>query len=332
MLVKNVVKGALYAGIVGAFMFGCGTVGVGEEELAGYDGMLARENGLIYHEGSIPVGNCDIVSDISMGSVIITGGSATIAVRATDPVNRLFISFSNEPNVYYELPLTDDDYLGLVGGTYLYTPVIYVSQESSSIRNNEQVSVRLVLQSSSCGRSTATTTQVTTQVVGSGNLQLALNWNTTSDVDLHVFLPNGNHVYYGRKVERDANGDTLVHLDRDANVSCADNGAAENVYFRTLQDGLYLVYLCLYTSCSGADFTLTATAGGRILDNTYLNSTRGNFSSTNTSTSNYYKIGVITVRGGRVVPTDYSASDVIAKMNSTLLRKALETEGPEKTK
>lgn len=332
MLLKRALKAALYAGIAGAFVFGCVPLDEGGMLLEeGYDGVLVLENGLTAHSGAIPVGSCDIVSSITMGSVIITGGSATIAVRSRDLIDGLYIQFSNEPGVYYELPMNPNDYLDDADGVYLYAPYVYVSQESSVLVNNASVRVTLVVRSANCGPSRATNTNVTTQVVGSGSLQLALTWNTTSDVDLHVKLPDGKHAYFGNKLIRAANGDTLAHLDRDANISCRDNGAAENMYFRTLMNGLYLVYVRLYTNCSGADYNLTATAGGRILDYHYLDETRGSFSS-NAYDGDDHIIGVLTVENGRLTTTDYDSPAVKALLLSTNLPKQLAAEAQLETK
>jgi hypothetical protein len=327
MLVKKVVKAALYTGILGAFALGCGTFGVvggvdEEDGLQSWNGLLAPMPGLSRHSGSLPEGSSDLISDLSMGSVVISGGSATIAIRSNSSLSRLYIKFSNE-SVYYELVLTDDDYLGVVNGVYLYTPVIYISQQSASLVNNGTVRVYLAVESTNNQRSRAEDRQIVTQVVGSGSLQLALTWNTTSDVDLHVILPDGKHAYYNNKLIKNTNGDTLAHLDKDANVNCG-NVSNENMYFRTLLNGYYLVYVRLYTNCSrsGASFTVTATAGGQILDNRYLDDTRGSFPATAADYDDYI-IGVITVENGRVVPTNYNSPAVESLLLSSSLPKRL---------
>jgi hypothetical protein len=328
MLVKKVVKAALYAGIVGAFAFGCGSFGVGnwEEEdeslQSWFDGLLAEQYGVTQHAGSIPRGNSNLISEVSMGSVVNSGGSMTIAIRSYEELTRVYISFDNESNVYYEVELTDDDFLGYVGGVYLYTPVIYFSQ-SSRIVNNGRVTLRLVVESYD-DLSNITNREIVTQVVGSGLLQLALNWDTQSDLDLHVRLPDNTHIYFGNKVKRNAAGDTLVHLDRDYLCSnIAGQPRVENIYFRSLENGLYLVWVRQYSSCNNSDdpFTLTATSGGRILGNGYLQYYRGDYSGSNRD----IKLGVITVRNGSVVQTDYNASDVRALLSSSLKQIAEET-------
>jgi hypothetical protein len=249
MLVKKVVKAALYTGILGAFALGCGTFGVvgglEDEDDGGlqswFDGLLASQTGVTQRAGSIPRGSSDLIYEISMGSVVNNGGSTTIAIRSYDELDRVYLSFNNESNIYYELLLTDDDYLGFVNGYYLYTPVVYFSQ-SSTIVNNGRVTLYLVVRSADNELSTVTNREITTQVVGSGLLQLALNWETTSDLDLHVKLPDNTHIYYLNKVKRDAAGDTLVHLDRDYLCSTiAGQARVENIYFRSLENGLYLV-------------------------------------------------------------------------------------------
>ena len=36
--------------------------------------------------------------------------------------------------------------------------------------------------------------------LGDGPITVQLDWDNEPDVDLHVFEPNGNHVYYARRL------------------------------------------------------------------------------------------------------------------------------------
>lgn len=62
--------------------------------------------------------------------------------------------------------------------------------------------------------------------------RVSLNWFNTDDLDIHVFEPNGNHIYYGNQGNK---------LDVDMNVSNPVRDAVENVVWDSLQNGWYQV-------------------------------------------------------------------------------------------
>jgi hypothetical protein len=72
------------------------------------------------------------------------------------------------------------------------------------------------------------TSQIETQG-GRGTLKINLKWNTTDDLDLHVFDPDGFEIYYNKK-EHVCNG-VKGQLDIDAN--------AATPYTRTPQENIY---------------------------------------------------------------------------------------------
>jgi hypothetical protein len=321
MAVKAFLKMAVCAAVVGAVWLGCGGGGgdgvsypVNPPVTGGYDGLLQLGDGVSYQQGPIPTGTQDLLSNVSFsdGGIVASGGSTRITIVSNIELSLVYIKIGSEPG-YYILDLSA---VNPVGGVYTYIPEVLISQTSPTLGGGTVLPISLVGVSTDNVRSAPANTTVRTDVVGSGLLQLALNWDSRDDVDLHVKLPNGNHVYFGRKVERNAAGDTLVHLDRDVLCSKPDTVARiENIYFRVLSDGLYLVYLHLYSDCSYIDapFTLTASSGGRVLGSQYLNYTRGDFSS-----GRRQVLGVITVRNGAVVPTNYNASEVITLLSSSL--------------
>jgi hypothetical protein len=67
-------------------------------------------------------------------------------------------------------------------------------------------------------------------VLGTGDLQATLTWNTTADIDLHVIEPNGTHVYFAF---RNGTTATLDFDDRDfgpENIFVGASGAAAGTY------------------------------------------------------------------------------------------------------
>ena len=72
------------------------------------------------------------------------------------------------------------------------------------------------------------TSQIETQG-GRGTLKINLKWNTTDDLDLHVFDPSGYEIYYGQKVH-ECDG-VIGQLDVDANAgSNISRTPQENIF------------------------------------------------------------------------------------------------------
>ena len=96
-----------------------------------------------------------------------------------------------------------------------------------------------------------------------GVLQFALNWNTATDVDLHVVDPSGEIVFYGNPSS--ASGG---ELDLDSNAGCELDGVGnENVIWdvEAVPEGDYQVAVNLWSACnvtSDTDWRLTILSAG----------------------------------------------------------------------
>lgn len=96
-----------------------------------------------------------------------------------------------------------------------------------------------------------------------GALQFALNWNTATDVDLHVVDPSGEVVYYGNPTS--ASGG---QLDLDSNAGCSIDGIQnENVIWnvQTAPEGDYQIAVNLWSACNltgDTDWRLTVLSDG----------------------------------------------------------------------
>lgn len=81
-----------------------------------------------------------------------------------------------------------------------------------------------------------------------GDVQVLLEWETSDDVDLHVFDPAGEEIYYENP--RSASGG---ELDIDANYEFIMRHPKENVYWRHghAPSGTYKVFVKLYKQKEG---------------------------------------------------------------------------------
>lgn len=84
------------------------------------------------------------------------------------------------------------------------------------------------------------------RIGGSGDLKITLLWDFYGDIDLHVYEPSGNHIYYGK----DKNPRTGGFLDVD-NTSGGPN-SGENIYWSNPPSGRYKVNINYYGTLVGA--------------------------------------------------------------------------------
>ncbi len=94
-------------------------------------------------------------------------------------------------------------------------------------------------------------------MVGTGDVQVGITWDTPTDVDLHVIEPSGEEVYYGHTTSS-----TGGQLDLDSNPACNIDGVnAENIFWPTGDSpiGEYTVRVRMYADCDvgGASGTVT---------------------------------------------------------------------------
>lgn len=91
-----------------------------------------------------------------------------------------------------------------------------------------------------------------TLVLGSGDVQVTLRWNTYNDIDLYVIDPLGVVIYYGYPYSSSGG-----QLDVDANRGCGSNmtdKAVENIFWPTgaAPAGTFRVAVDYFANCSGA--------------------------------------------------------------------------------
>ncbi len=96
---------------------------------------------------------------------------------------------------------------------------------------------------------------------GRGGLKITLKWATTDDLDLHVFDPAGQKIYFGEKEQTCQNIVGRLDVDANANSSKTTTTPVENIYWEgTAPIGKYKVSVNLYTKRScGNEIPFTVT-------------------------------------------------------------------------
>lgn len=237
------------------------------------DGLL-RTQGALHVDRSPPevssvIAEAPAVLSIEGSDVIIAGGTATVTVNANDPqgnhevVGLLIEVEGRDGDVivpylgYDQVPL--EFFSGSVELTLLFSTI---GREESEYDDLDE----LVLQVSAIdakGLRSPPVEHILTinHQAQSGDVQVSLSWDTSSDVDLHVRepkddgSPDGEEIYYGHKYSA-----TGGELDLDSNPACSIDGINnENVTWELGEspEGTYQVYVDYFDDCgvTGQDST-----------------------------------------------------------------------------
>jgi hypothetical protein len=102
-------------------------------------------------------------------------------------------------------------------------------------------------------------------VLGTGDVQATLRWDTSADLDLHVTDPSGQTVSY-----RTRSVPSGGQLDVDAHAGCTEEAPVENVFWPTggAPSGSYIARVHYYGACSAgpSGYELTVRVDGRVVE------------------------------------------------------------------
>jgi hypothetical protein len=100
--------------------------------------------------------------------------------------------------------------------------------------------------------------------VGTGDIQVTVNWDTEADVDLHVVDPGSQEIYWASRTS--ASGG---ELDLDSNAACNGDGVSnENITWDSgmAPNGTYTVRVDYWSACQAAEtnYTVLINNGGDV--------------------------------------------------------------------
>jgi len=181
--------------------------------------------------GTIPssTGTNSPVIGTHLTTQIASNGSTVqlpITVTNGNQISGYYIQIAGS-NTYYKVPVTAFD---IANGTISFTLPSNLTAGNFTINYcvydaNNQVSQTV-------------SSIITVEQLGSGVLQFTLSWNQTADLDLHIFDPKNEEIYYSH---RKSNTDGT--LDRDD----VDGFGPENVFWNSdAPNGDYLVKIKYY--------------------------------------------------------------------------------------
>jgi len=166
----------------------------------------------------------------------IIGGSVSLNLSAAQPFRDVFIQASPFDG-YFQLSLDRDQ--------QDISLILNVTADSNVDEEGENI--RILVRDVNGLTSNEINARVVPLIVGTGDVQVSVRWDTASDVDLYVTEPDGTIISFGNR--QSASGGAL---DLDSNPGCNfDNVNNENVTYQGVQApaGEYVVEIDYWSAC-----------------------------------------------------------------------------------
>lgn len=201
-------------------------------------GITARGGSVVatLRAGALPTGTKGPKGSVAGISGAVNGGSAKVSLAGDADFQRVYVGVQGVDS-YYELLLPT--------GTSLEDLVVGIAPGLTG----GSLTMRYVMQGPQ-GLGPISTQTMRVIKVGTGDVQVSVAWSGASDIDLHVFDPSGEELYYDHKQSRSGG-----LLDLDSNAACAIDGRnAENVAWPAgvAPTGTYRVVIDYYDDCGVA--------------------------------------------------------------------------------
>jgi hypothetical protein len=202
----------------------------------------------VLREGAAPVASAGAAPAVPASGTAVNGGSAKFPVTSAAEFSTVIVWLSGADD-YWELTLPAG---------------ISASEVIVGVAENVPASTLQLRYGVGSGGTTGQYASQSLRVyrVGTGDVQVSVSWTGASDVDLHVFDPDGEEVYFGNPSS--ASGGTL---DLDSNAACSiDNVNNENIVWPVggAPRGEFRVVVDYWDDCGvgQSDYVVTIQAAG----------------------------------------------------------------------
>lgn len=201
-----------------------------------------------FHSGNVPSGTGGPTGSAQTGSTPLLGQPMRLDVSGSADFTKVYISV-NGASGYWQLDLPNA------------LPAVQLILTLAQNPPSASFAVNTTL-SGSGGAGAAAATTIAPENLADADLAVTLKWTGPSDVDLHVFDPHENEVYFGNTTTADGG-----KLDLDSNAACEiDNINQETISWPKdkAPAGAYRVRVVYYDDCgqSSAPYTVTVMKKG----------------------------------------------------------------------
>ena len=210
-----------------------------------------------YVAKAFPTATSDVQIEVNMNNNVLPGGSNYITVASPVEARKIYVGLQGEDGYYELVPEVSAKEI-------IYDLIMIVDQSLT----DEEFTVTIAILDADGNVSTVWNAEIDLITAGTGGLQVSLSFDNAKDVDLHLFEPNGAHIYYGDRMS--SNGG---YLDVDSNPNCNyDNINNENIFYNDttayIEPGEYTVYVDMYNNCDpsvATNFVLTVFYNGALI-------------------------------------------------------------------
>ncbi len=207
---------------------------------------LSIENA-VYNKGEIPAATINEPLDgIDMSSQVMNGAMNYISVVTEKSVKKFFIGIKGVDGYFEYVPTS-------TRATTEYNTYVIPVMMSQSYSGNTTIVLSGQLEN---GDITAPVENEVFYIeTMPGAIEIKLAFSNSKDVDLHLYTPSGEHIYYGHRggSYQTENGTEISYgLDIDSNAGCSlDNINKENIYIPSelVENGTYTVVVDMYSNC-----------------------------------------------------------------------------------
>ena len=203
----------------------------------------------VYREGNMPEATTtNRIQGLSINNRALSGGMNFITIVSPITYNRFFVAAKNVDGYWEYRPMTTR---ANTNGEYVtYTiPVMYSTDYNSNI-------IMLISGETEDGDITEPyEAQINYVESESGDLNINLTFSNAKDVDLHLYTPSDEHIFYSNRGGsfQTTDGNTVSYgLDHDSNAGCTlDYLNNENIYIpaELIEPGTYRVIVDMYSNC-----------------------------------------------------------------------------------
>lgn len=219
--------------------------------------------------GEFPQGTTpDVLSNVNLNDRILQGGMNFITITTDKPYSSFFVGIEGTSGYWVYTPSSDG--LQSTSGSYVYSiPVLYGTGLSGNL-------VMLISGKEMNGEiDEPYETEVKFVDSQTGDLNINLTFSNNKDVDLHLYTPSGEHIFYGKKggTIQTADGRTISYgLDKDSNAGCRIDGLNnENIFLpaEKIESGVYTIVVDMFSNCNAAiatNWSIVARYQGNIIE------------------------------------------------------------------
>ncbi len=202
-----------------------------------------------YKSSEMPMATtAEALEGLDMSNQVMNGAMNYITLITEQHVSKFFIGIKNVPGYWEYIP---SELLSRASDSY-NTYIIPVMMSQSYTGN---ATIVLSGQLDNGDVTQPVENEIFYIETMPGAIEVKLSFSNSKDVDLHLYTPSGEHIYYGNRggSYTDEFGDEISYgLDIDSNAGCSlDNINKENIYIpaELVEDGTYTVVVDMYSNC-----------------------------------------------------------------------------------